>query len=152
MTIEQIISGHEIILLDSCVLIHHIEQHPRYSHIVRPVLRAISDGTCRRIVSELTLMEIKTGPLRQENRKAAGQYELLLDRFPNLSLIPIDRAVLDCAARLRTPDSKRRMSSSLLPGLERGATLALTNDRGWKGVDGIEVVCLRDLVGGHDGD
>nr|VFK51141.1 MAG: Predicted nucleic acid-binding protein, contains PIN domain [Candidatus Kentron sp. TUN]VFK51340.1 MAG: Predicted nucleic acid-binding protein, contains PIN domain [Candidatus Kentron sp. TUN]VFK54462.1 MAG: Predicted nucleic acid-binding protein, contains PIN domain [Candidatus Kentron sp. TUN] len=145
--VEEIISIHELILLDSCILIYHIEQHPRYSHLARSALRAVSDGICRGIVSELTLMEIKTGPLRQGEIEAAGKYELLLDRFPNLSLIPIERSILDRTAhlraycRLKTPDA-----IILATGLERGATLALTNDQDWKGVNGIQVVCLEDFV------
>jgi predicted nucleic acid-binding protein len=79
--------------------------------------------------------------------EAAGTYELFLDAFPNLSLIPIDRSVLNQAARLRaryhlkTPDA-----IILAAALAHCATPAVTSDRGWKKVDEIEVVCLEDLA------
>jgi len=112
------------------------------------VLRHIPDGDCRAGCSELTLLEINVGPLNKESVEAAGKYELFLDAFPNLSLIPIDRSVLNRAARLRaryrlkTPDA-----IILATGLMQGATLAVTNDQGWKKVREIEVVRLEDLAG-----
>ena len=150
MTIERILSHHKTILLDSCVLIYHIEEHRCYVGLTYPILEAVTRGECQAMVSELALMEIKIGPLHYGDAHAAGDYELLLDRFPNLSLVSISRPVLNQATRLRaryrlkTPDA-----IILATALGNGAILAVTNDQGWKRVEGIEVLCLNDLVGGQ---
>lgn len=140
--------GHTSILLDTCVWIYHLEGNPRYLPTTRQLLRHIADGDCRAACSELTLLEIKVGPLMKESVEAAGKYELFLDAFPNLCLIPIDRSVLSRAARLRARFGLKTPDAIILAtGLTRGTTLAVTNDRGWKKVEEIEVVCLEDLAG-----
>jgi len=101
--------------------------------------------------SELSLLEIKTGPLRRGKESVAAEYQLYLNNFPGFFLIPIEYGILDRAARLRaryrlkTPDA-----IILATGLERGATLAVTNDLAWKAMDGIEVICFMDLAGEGD--
>jgi len=98
------------------------------------------------LTSELSLLEIKVAPPAKKSVEVVGEYELFLDRFPNLSLLPIDRLLLHRAARLRarhrliTPDA-----IILASGLIHGATLAVSNDQGWKKVCGFEVVCLDEL-------
>ena len=52
--------------------------------------------------SELTLLEIAGGPLRRGQDQIAAEYRIYLDRYPGLTLAPIDRATLNRAARLRT--------------------------------------------------
>nr|VFJ47986.1 MAG: Predicted nucleic acid-binding protein, contains PIN domain [Candidatus Kentron sp. FW]VFJ51716.1 MAG: Predicted nucleic acid-binding protein, contains PIN domain [Candidatus Kentron sp. FW] len=142
---------HQVVLLDSCVWIYHFEDHPQYADLIDTMLTQwIAQGTIL-LSSELSLLEIKAGPLRLGEESVVGEYQLYLNNFPGLYLVPIERAIIDRAARLRahyrlkTPDAL-----ILATGLERGATLALTNDRAWKAIDGIEVVCLMDLIKKRD--
>ncbi|MBT8421326.1 MAG: PIN domain-containing protein [Gammaproteobacteria bacterium] len=139
--------GHEVILIDSCIWIYYFEDHPRYADLIDAMLTQwVGRGTAL-LTSELSLLEIKTGPLRREKPSVAAEYQLYLNNFPGLSLIPIDQSILNHAARLRarcrikTPDA-----IIIATGLEQGATLAITNDQAWKGIDGMGVVCLEDLA------
>jgi uncharacterized protein len=78
---------------------------------------------------------------------AADDYETLLSHFPNLQLEPITRGILLEAAglrarfRLRTPDAIQ-----LATGLQAGATLAITNDEGWRDLTVIETTILADAT------
>jgi predicted nucleic acid-binding protein len=64
-----------------------------------------------------------------------------------LELEPISREILLEAAalrarqRLRTPDAIQ-----IATGMRAGATLAVTNDEGWRNFPLIETVILTDLV------
>ena len=109
------------------------------------VLRQVTTGDCRGISSELTLLELQIAPIRQGRDEIAGEYEILLDNFPNLTLQPVDRNVLHRAVRLRARYSLKTPDAIILAtGLEFGASLAMTNDKQWKRVKGIQVVCLAD--------
>ena len=92
------------------------------------------------------MLEIKVWPLKKGSPEVAGKYELLLDAFPNLALTPIDRSVLNRAARLRARYRLKAPDAIILAtGLTHSATLAITNDQGWKKVGEIDVVCVKDL-------
>lgn len=137
--------GHRLVLLDSCIWIYHLEQNPDYVDLTRTLLRQISRGDCRAVSSELTLLEIQLMPVRGGRDEIAGEYEILLDTFPNLTLQPIDRNVLHRAVRLRARYGLRTPDAIMLAtGLEVGATLAVTNDRQWRRAADIEVICLAD--------
>jgi len=93
------------------------------------------------------LLELTVRPLRLGRQDVADDYEVLLDYFPNFELEPISRDILLEAAalrarqRLRTPDAIQ-----IATGLRTGATLAVTNDEGWRNFPLIETVILSDLI------
>ncbi len=143
---SELLGQHRVVALDTCVWIYHLEGHPDYRGLTTEILAAVSAGKCAAVVSELTLMELLVRPLQLEREEVADEYETLLTHFPNLSLIPIRREILLKAtvvrARygLRTPDAV-----IVATGILQGATRIITNDRHWKRLEGIDVVCLGDF-------
>ncbi len=139
--------GHKRILIDTCVWIYHLEEHLEFAPPAARVIENLEEGRFRAVASELTLLELTVRPLQLGRQDVADDYEVLLDYFPHLELIPISREILlDAAAlrarqKLRTPDSIQ-----LATGLEAGATLAVTNDKLWQSVPLIETVLLSDLT------
>lgn len=140
-------SGHERILIDTCVWIYHLEEHPELGPPAAQVIESLEEGRFRAVASELTLLELTVRPLQLGRQDVADDYEVLLDYFPHLELIPVSREILlDAAAlrarqKLRTPDAIQ-----LATGLRAGATLAVTNDRLWRSVPLIETALLSDLT------
>jgi predicted nucleic acid-binding protein len=138
---------HKRVLIDTSIWIYHFEQHPVFGSAAAALIENLEDGKFRGIASELTLMELTVRPLQLGRQDAADDYEILLDYFPNLELVPISREILLDAAglraryRLRTPDA-----ILLATGLRQGATLALTNDEAWRTVPLIETAILSDQV------
>ncbi len=139
--------GHKRILIDTCVWIYHLEEHPGFGPPAAHVIENLEEGRFRAVASELTLLELTVRPLQLGRQDVADDYEVLLDYFPHLELIPISREILlDAAAlrarqKLRTPDSIQ-----LATGLRAGATLAITNDKLWQSVPLIETALLSDLT------
>ena len=137
--------GHKRILIDTCVWIYHLEEHPEFGPPAARVIENIEDGSFRAVASELTLLELTVRPLQLGRQDVADDYEVLLDYFPHLELIPISRDILlDAAAlrarqKLRTPDAIQ-----LATGLRAGATLAVTHDKLWRSVPLIETALLAD--------
>jgi predicted nucleic acid-binding protein len=139
---------HQRILLDTSVWIYHFEQNTTFGEAAGYVIEQLEAGRFRGVASELTLLELIVKPLQLGRQDAADDYETLLSYFPNLTLEPISRAILLEAAalraryRLRTPDAIQ-----LATGFKSGATLAITNDEGWRQVAGIDTLVLTDLAG-----
>ncbi len=138
---------HERVLIDTSVWIYHLEQHPQLGRSAGRVIEGLEEGEFRGVASELTLLELTVRPLQFGRQDIADDYELLLDHFPHLEIVPITRNVLLDAAglrarqRLRTPDAIQ-----IATGLRAGATLAVTNDEVWRKVPLIETVTLADLT------
>lgn len=138
---------HKRILIDTSVWIYHFEKHPQLGPPAARVIEGLEEGRFRGIASELTLLELTVRPLQLGRQDVADDYEVLLDYFPNLELVPISREMLlDAAAlrarqKLRTPDAIQ-----IATGLRTGATLAVTNDKAWRSVPLIETILLADLA------
>jgi predicted nucleic acid-binding protein len=139
--------AHRRVLIDTSVWIYHFEQHGTLGAPAGLVIESLEAGKFRGVASELTLLELTVRPLQLGRQDVADDYEVLLGYFPNLELQPIDRDVLLEAAalraryRLRTPDAIQ-----IATGVKYGATLAVTNDEGWRNLPLIGTVILSDLV------
>ena len=138
--------SHKRVLIDTSVWIYHFEQNPQLAAPAGRVIEGLEAGKFRGIASELTLLELTVRPLQLGRQDVADDYEVLLGYFPNLELQPISREVLLEAAglrarhRLRTPDAIQ-----IATGVRYGATLAITNDQGWRDQPVIETLILSDL-------
>ena len=148
MVAGRIAQQHRRILLDTSIWIYHFEQNAAFGEAAGYVIEQLEAGKFEGVASELTLLELVVKPLQLGRQDAADDYETLLSYFPNLTLEPISRAILLEAAalraryRLRTPDAIQ-----LATAFASGATLAITNDEGWRRVAGIETLLLVDLLG-----
>jgi predicted nucleic acid-binding protein len=138
---------HQRVLIDTSIWIYHFEQHPQFAAAAGKIIESLEEGKFRGVASELTLLELTVRPLQLGRQDVADDYEVLLDYFPNFELEPISRDILLEAAalrarqRLRTPDAIQ-----IATGLRTGATLAVTNDEGWRNFPLIETVILSDLT------
>jgi predicted nucleic acid-binding protein len=104
-------------------------------------------GRVSAVTSELTLAEVLVRPLRDGNTARQRAYEQALSDRPQLRLIPVDRAVLLAAARLRAAGNVR------LPDAIHVATacaarcdVLITNDRHLQGRPEIAVSSLEQLL------
>jgi len=146
-SLKALFKKHQVIALDTCVWIYHFEQKPEFADITRQILTVVVKGQCKAIASELTLMELITGPLKLGRQDMADEYETLLTHYPNLTLAPVTRTILLDAARIRslygirTPDAIH-----LATARDCGATLMVTNDLSWSKYPDLESICLSTIM------
>jgi len=143
------LTGLHLVALDTMVFAYHLADHPRYSPLTTVVLEAIESGQVAGVTTTVTLAEILTAPAKAGDQRALQDYELYLTRFPNLSIVPLDIALVRETALvrgetgLRTPDAIQVAAARLA-----GADAILTNDRRWAGrVVAPAVVVLEEYVG-----
>ena len=145
--LADLLPRHTSIVLDSVIWIYHLEEHRKYSGLTAQLLDYVNAGRSEAIVSEITLLEILVRPLRLALQDVADEYEILLEHFPHLHLVPVNRAIILKSASLRAQYGLRTPDALILAtGLLQKATLAVTNDKRWKKVTEIEIICFDDLL------
>lgn len=133
------------IFLDACVIIYWVEAaEPFYSTLIaklKDIDRKYPDHEIT--VSRLSFLECLTLPLRNKDHKILELYRTFFE-LPELVIIEIDRDVIDKATQLRakyglrTPDAIQ--AASCMTNSKKN--LFLTNDKGFKKVDGLNSVLL----------
>jgi predicted nucleic acid-binding protein len=132
--------------VDTMLFIYQFENHPELGPKAESILRAAEDGKCHLVTSMLTLLEILVVPKRLGLTSLCQRYRELLDSFPNLSLQPIDREILEIASDLRAAYSIRTPDSiHLATAIRARADLFVSHDGGLRRVDAIRVVSLKEI-------
>ena len=114
------------IYLDSAPVIYPVEQSPEFSSLVDERLTA-TDAVL--VASDLTRMECRVKPLRDNDADLLGDYDRFFEEALN-ECVSLTRRVLDLATETRarygfkTPDSIH-LAASVINGCDR----FLTNDR-----------------------
>jgi uncharacterized protein len=88
--------------LDSNLLIYLIERRDEARD--RLVIRLANAEPVKLCVSELSRLECRIGPIKQNNKALLGQYDRFF-RNPYLMIFGLDRAVVDKATELRVQTS-----------------------------------------------
>jgi predicted nucleic acid-binding protein len=141
--LTETLKRHDLVGFDTSVFIHQIEDSPRYAAVADEALDALSKG----ITSILTLMEVTVRPLQLGRQDAADEYEVLISSFPNLLVVELDQACARRAAELRAAYRLRPADALQVAAcLKHGAAALLTNDKGLRRVQDLEVILLDDFV------
>lgn len=136
------------VYLDANCIIYSYERVEPYRTVLQPVWDAAGPQTFEIVTSDLAFLEVMVKPFRTGNARLEAGFRALLFQSSTIRLIPISRATLDQAARLRastnlkTPDAIHAATALL-----EGCSLFLTNDPAFRRVPGLGVVVLSDLVG-----
>jgi predicted nucleic acid-binding protein len=135
-----------LVYLDANPVIYSVERHPTYWPLLQPLWQAAKGKTIELVSSDLVLLETLVGPLKSGDTALASAYELLFQQAQT-RLLPIMLPIVREAARLRattklkTPDALHAATA-----LDAGCALFVTNDAGFRGVAGLPLVILNDLL------
>lgn len=135
------------VYMDTNCVIYSYERVEPDRTILQPYWDGATAGTVEIITSEFTILEALVKPFKTQNtRLEAGLRQLLL-QSSDVRLLPISRAVLERAARLRaettlkTPDAIHAATALLA-----GAILFVTNDAAFRTLPGLNATVLSDLI------
>jgi predicted nucleic acid-binding protein len=128
------------------LFIYHFENHELLGPSAEKLLRGAENGAFHLVTSMLTLLELLVVPKRLGLLSLCQKYRELLDSFPNLSLQPIDREVLEVASDLRAAHTIRTPDAiHLATAIRAQADLFISHDGRLKVVDAIRVVPLEEF-------
>lgn len=135
------------VYLDANAIIYSYERVAPYSSLLDPCWNAAGPGSFEIVTSELTFLEVLVGPLKTGNTRLEAGFRALLLSSTDVTLIPIDRPVLERAAQLRAATSLKTPDAiHAATALEHGCASLITNDPAFRRVVGLTVQVLNDLL------
>lgn len=134
--------------LDANVFIYAVEEVAPWFRIVRPVIEGLGTGAVAAVTSAITLAEVLVRPLRDGDERAQRAFARTVCTHGGLVVVPVSRAVLVEAARLRAASPLLKLPDAIHAATARlhGCAVLLTNDVRLRAAPGIEVVQLSDVV------
>ncbi len=140
--------GGRRVYFDANVFIYAVERVSPYAEPLRPFVEAVGRNATQAVTSELTLAEVLVKPLRDGPAGLQAEYELAVQSRAGLTVVPISRAVLVEAARLRAAFSTLKLPDAIHAATARlhGCAVLLTNDARLRAAPGIDVIQLSDIV------
>ena len=141
------IKGIDSVAIDTSPFIYYIEEHQDYIKVIDPLFKLIGQGQIIAYTSVVTLIEVLTRPIEENDNELVATYENLLTSSENLILVDIDRHVGIESARLRAKYNIRTPDAiQLAAGLVNGAKVFITNDANLKKVKELKVIVLDDFI------
>ena len=145
--LEQALTGHEIIGLDTAPFIYLWERHPRYFMLSETLFRHLKKPGVQGVTSIITLIEVCVLPQRQGRRDLVHAYERALCHSQQVQMRSVDTVLARRAVSLRA-DYGIRVPDALqiAAALEAGATAFVTNDQRLEKVKELTMLLLGDFA------
>lgn len=123
---------------DACAIIYFVDNIEPWASRLANRLLELDDRVAGHAVSELSLLECRVKPLREQNADVLAAYDRFFSRR-DLLHVPVGKGVIREAARIRaahnlkTPDALQAACALSVPG----EVLFVTNDRRFDRVPGL---------------
>lgn len=135
-----------IVYVDTPILIYSIEKIAPYFDLLVPLWKASETGKLEIMTSELTVVEILTGPMKKGNNHLISVYDELINGT-EIQLIPVDRAILRGAAKLRAQTSLKTPDAiHAATAMAMDCSAFVTNDISFRTLPFLPVQILKDIV------
>lgn len=127
-----------LLLIDSAPIIYVLEDHPEFAPVFKPVFVAHAERQARFAVTTVTLAEVLTGPLSENNEVLAERYRATLRSW---FVVELDAEVAESAARLRAA-RKLKLADAIqvASALSIGADALVTHDRDFSTLQDLRVL------------
>lgn len=135
------------VCLDTVIFIYAFERHPRFGPAAQAIFRAIEAGEFEAHASVLVAGEVLTGVKKAGDDELLLRYRDLFQRFPGLTMVDANLAVMEQMAALRaafglpTPDAIH-----LATALVQETPVFLTNDLRLDRVSALRVLTLQGIA------
>ena len=147
MTIDELVTRHHRVAIDSNVLIYLFEGSGIEATAAGLVLDAIEAGRCEGVLATVGLTEILTRPASLGDGILFERYAAEIRGIANLRLAPLDDEIAVDAAWGRSADRDLGDAVHVATARAGQATAFVTNDRRVRPRSGVEVVVLDTITG-----
>ena len=146
ITLDDALADVTMLGCDTSPIIYLIETHPEYDVLVTEIFRRIDRGIITGFTSAITLTEVLTQPVKQEQIHLQKEYRDLLLHSANFYMLPVSAEIAEHAAGLRAQYGLRTPDALQVAVAKTANCQAfLTNDKDFKRVEDIKVLILDEL-------
>lgn len=146
-TLNDVLDGAGRVGIDTTLFIYFIERSAEYSDLLRDFFRRIDSGKIDGVSSVLTLTEVLTKPVQDENLALETAYRDYLRNSRNFTLVPVNSDIAEKAARLRAIHALRTPDAiHIATAIETGCDLFVTNDHRLRHVSSLQITLLSELT------
>lgn len=144
---SRLLKEHKILALDTAPFIYHFEENDRYLPATSFLFQGLQQNKIHAVTTVISLSEILVRPFQSESYNIAEDYKIVLNNFPNLTIVGINQNIAFLAAELRAKYSiKLPDALQIAGGLLNNATLFITNDKSLKKIKTIKIALLDELI------
>ena len=147
--LAKILRRHATALLDTCVLVYHLDATERYADLAARIVAEVAGGDLHAQISVVTVTELLAKPFEHDRQDVLAMFESFLGSLPNLSVVDVTYAIAREAARLRGQFGLRTPDALVLAtGIVGGTDCFVTNDKRLRrGMPkGMRLVLLDDYL------
>jgi predicted nucleic acid-binding protein len=139
------LTRYETVVLDTNILIYHLEGLGPYVDLTRAAFTALAEGELSAVISTLTVAELMVGPYRDKDDGKVGLAMEFVSEVPGGKLVDVTFDVADRAAWLRTHGLRTPDAIILATAVVRECDAVLTNDPALRrDIAGVPPVLLLD--------
>jgi predicted nucleic acid-binding protein len=146
MTPAELFAQHQVVALDSNVLIYLLEGSGPLADAAEALLDSIEEGAAAGVLASVALTEILTRPASLGDELLFERYAEELRAIPNMRIVGLDAETAIDAAWGRSGQRDLGDAIHIATARRAGATCLVTNDSRVRGRAGVEVVSLADIV------
>ena len=144
MGINYKVSG-KVIYLDANIFIYLLEGYTEYVSLLKQLFDLIDENQLHAVTSELSLAETLVKPMADGNSVLQEIYKSVIQTSDALTVVPISREILLCAAQIRAKSLRLPDAIHLATAQVSGCHIFLTNDKRLKRMANIEIILASEL-------
>lgn len=134
------------VYIDANVVIYAVEGFPAFQSILESFFACVDNQILRLVTSELTIAEALVKPIADKNNVIQQAYRAFLEPTPQLSLVPISRAILESAAAIRAESGAKLPDAIHIATARHSACSSfVSNDRLIRSAIDIPVFRMEEL-------
>jgi predicted nucleic acid-binding protein len=146
MTPAELFAQHQVVALDSNVLIYLFEGSGALADAAEAIVDGIEDGAAIGVLASVGLTEVLTRPAALGHGVLFERYADELQAIANLRVVGLDAETAVDAAWGRSGGRDLGDAIHVATARRAGATCFVTNDARVRGRAGVEIVSLADIV------
>ncbi len=146
MTPTELFAQHQVVALDSNVLIYLLEGSGPLAGAAEALIDGIEDGEAIGVLASVALTEVLTRPASLGDGVLFERYAQELQAIPNLRVVGLDAETAVDAAWGRSGGRDLGDAIHVATARKAGATCFVTNDARVRGRAGVKIVRLADIT------
>jgi predicted nucleic acid-binding protein len=145
LTTDELFERHQVIALDSNVLIYLLEGCGLLAEAAGEIIDGIESGAAAGVLASVALTEILARPASLGEVEVFERYVDELSSIPNVRVVALDAEMAVDAAWGRSGGRNLGDAIHIATARHSGATCFVTNDRRVRGRRGVEIVPLAAI-------